>query len=194
MSHTDAYTYPLDINERTVFVVYELSSELSSLLRVRAHNVLQEANEVWGVSDLLRVQNDLVRLAGLSEACNDLVRNICTQVNAERQRQVVQPDDVTELFAASQLHRLVSESSNKLKSAAYLVLLEPFLQKLFASLLQNGSSELNRLQMVELSFLQKNTEILKDGREAAWWCRGLLERFNDLGCTQDTLSIEWRKQ
>jgi hypothetical protein len=62
----------------------------------------------------------------------------------------------------------------------HLVLLEPFLQELFPALLQDRARQLNRLEMIEFPFLQKDTEVLKNRRKApsGSWC--LLERLNDL--------------
>ena len=97
------WTHPLDIDQRPILIVDELRRKLGTLLRVRTHDVLQEADEVGAVSDLLGVQDDFLRLTGLSEACDDLVRHIGTKVDAERKGEVVQSHNITELFAAGEL-------------------------------------------------------------------------------------------
>lgn len=72
-------------------------------------------------------------------------------------------------------------------SDAHLVFLQPFLQQLLPALLQNRSREFDRLEVVELSLLEQYTEILKYRRKATRGSRCLLECFDDLCRTQDTL-------
>jgi hypothetical protein len=63
----------------------------------------------------------------------------------------------------------------KVHERDHLILLEPFFQKLFPALLQDRARELNGLQMIEISFLQENTEVLKNGRKAPRGSRCLFE-------------------
>lgn len=95
----------LHVDKRARFVVHELHGELGALLRVRAHDVLQELGEVRLVADLLRVQQDLVGLPGFREARDDLVGDVGAKVDTEREGHVVQANDVTQLFAAVKLAR-----------------------------------------------------------------------------------------
>ena len=69
----------------------------------------------------------------------------------------------------------------------HLVLLQPLLEELLAALLEYGARELKGLVMVELALLKQHTEVLEDGRETARRSRRLLERLDDLSCTQDAL-------
>ena len=50
---------------------------------------------------------------------------------------------------------------------SYLVLLEPLFEELLATLLEHRAREFQTLQLVEFALLQKDAEVLKDGREAS---------------------------
>lgn len=72
----------LDVDQRTALIVHELGGELGALVRVCAHDVLQKADVVGVEADFVGVEQDLVRLAGLGEAGDDLVRDVCAEVDA----------------------------------------------------------------------------------------------------------------
>lgn len=76
-------THPLDVNHGAVLIVHQLHCEFSALLRIRAHDVLQKTDVIGRVADLLGVEHDLVGLAGLSKASDNLIRYIGTEVYAE---------------------------------------------------------------------------------------------------------------
>lgn len=95
--------YSLNVNQWAALIIDELSSKLCALLRVGTHDVLQKADKVRAVADLLRVQNNFVRLTGLSETCDDLIGDICAQVHTEREGQVVQANYIPKLFTAGKL-------------------------------------------------------------------------------------------
>lgn len=65
--------------------------------------MLKESDVVRLIPNLLGVKNDLVGLPGFRKACNDFVRYVCSQVDAESEGHVVQTDDITKLFAACKL-------------------------------------------------------------------------------------------
>ena len=69
----------------------------------------------------------------------------------------------------------------------YLVLFQPLLQKLLPTLLEDGTSELQRLEMIQFAFFEEDTKILQNRREPTRRCRGLLEGFDDLNCAKNTL-------
>ena len=102
LGHEDIHN-PLDVHQGSVLVVDKLRRKLCTFLRVRSHDVLEESDIVWRVVDLLVVEHDLVGLPSLSEAGNDLARNIGTKVDTESERHVMETDDVSELLRAGQL-------------------------------------------------------------------------------------------
>ncbi len=141
---------PLHVNEGAGLVLDQLRRKLGALLGVDAHDVLQETDVVGSVAGLLRVQHDLLRLAGLSEASDDLVRDIGAEVDGEREGHVERTNNIAELLAASQL-----------------VLLQPLLEQLLATLLQNRARKLQRFELVELALLKQDAEVLQDGGQPA---------------------------
>ena len=66
------FTYSFQVNEGTIFIISEHSGEFGTLLGVRAHNVLQEADIVRLVADLLGVKKNLVVLTQFCEAEDNL--------------------------------------------------------------------------------------------------------------------------
>ena len=71
-------------------------------------------------------------------------------------------------------------------SLSHLLLFQPFLQQLLASLLQYRSTQLQGLILVELAFVQQDAKVLQEGRRS---CCGwnLLETLDGLRCAQDSL-------
>jgi hypothetical protein len=65
--------------------------------------MLKKLAIIRGVSDFLRVEQDLVELAGLCEACDHLVGHVGAQIYTQGQREIMGPHDVTELFTAIEL-------------------------------------------------------------------------------------------
>lgn len=70
-------------------------------------------------------------------------------------------------------------------SSTDLVLLEPLLEELLPALGEDGACELERLDLVELSLLEEDAEVLEDGREDAGLGRHRLELLDGLGRAQD---------
>lgn len=97
------HTYPLNVHQRSALVIDELSSEFSAFLRVRTHDMLEETDVIRRVLHLPAVQNNLLGLPRLGKARNDFVGDIRAEVHAKREGEVVQPNDVAELFAACEL-------------------------------------------------------------------------------------------
>lgn len=106
------------VNQGASFVFDELGRKFGAFLGVYAHDALQETDIVRGVTSLLRIQNDLLCLASLGEARNNLVRYVGTKVDGECEGHVEWADNVAELLTACKL-----------------VLLQPLLQQLLATLL-----------------------------------------------------------
>jgi hypothetical protein len=76
----------------------------------------------------------------------------------------MQPHYIAEFFCASKLNAaLVCGTLVSRTETTYLVLLQPFLEQLFASLLKNRSRKLNRLEFVQLALFEEDTEILENG-------------------------------
>lgn len=96
-------TDPFDIDERTILIVDELSRELCTVVGVDAGDVLKERGVVGSVVDTLGVDDNLGELSSLGEARDDLVRDVCTEVDRESEGHVVSPDDVSEFFTALDL-------------------------------------------------------------------------------------------
>ena len=136
---------PLHVDQRTGLVLDQLCCKLGTLLGVHAHDVLKETNIIWGVTGLLRVQHDLLGLASLRKARDDLVRDVRAKVDRERKRHVERPNDVSQFLTAGEL-----------------VLLQPLLKQLLATLLQDRTRKLQRLELVKLALLEQDTEVLQD--------------------------------
>lgn len=158
----------LNIDEWPCLVVDELAGKLSTLLGVHPHDVLEELSVVGSEVDFLRVENDLIELPSLGEACDDLVGYVGAEVDGEGERHVMQTNDVSKLFSAFELVPGTLESKRKIDEEgnttfAYLVLLEPLLEKLLSPLSEDRTSEFERLVLVELSFLKQDAEVLEDG-------------------------------
>ena len=80
--------------------------------------MLKQANIVWGVSNLLSVQQDFLRLTHLGETCDDLVGNVRAEVYAESHSNIGQPNHIAKFLAASEF-----------------TLLQPFLEQVLLPLL-----------------------------------------------------------
>lgn len=77
---------------------------------------------------------------------------------------------------------------------AYLVLLQPFLQQLLATLLQDGPAQLQRLKLVELTLVQQNAEVLQQWGGLARLSWDALKLTDCLRCTQNALRGGKRRQ
>lgn len=66
------FTYSVQVNKGTIFIISEHSGEFGSFLGIRAHNVLQEADIVRLVADLLGIKKNLVVLTQFREAEDNL--------------------------------------------------------------------------------------------------------------------------
>ena len=119
------------IHQWAVFIRHEARCEFSSLLGVHTHNVTQKRCIIRCVAHLLRIQNDLVKLARLSETSHDLVGDIRAQVHTQGQTHVLHAHDITQLFAALDL-----------------VFFEPLLEQVLAPLRQDRLGKLQRLVLV----------------------------------------------
>ena len=62
-----------------------------------------------------------------------------------------------------------------METTSDLILLEPLLQQLLASLLEHGPAQLQRLKLVELALVQEDAKILEKGRGLAGLGRDPLE-------------------
>ena len=75
----------------------------------------------------------------------------------------------------------------KLLAALKLVFLQPFLQQLLASLLQDRTAQLKGFVFVELTLVQQDTKVLQERWGTAGLCWDLLEPLDGLRGTQNTL-------
>ena len=100
------------------------------------HDIPEQEDVVRCVPDLLGVEDNLLELSCLSETLDDLHGDVSPQIDGEGQGGVSGLDDVTQLFGALQL-----------------VLFQPLLQQLLASLLEDGAAQLQRLVLVELALV-----------------------------------------
>ena len=58
--------------------------------------MLQQTNIVRGVANLLY-------LTSFGEASNDLVKDVCLEIDAQREGHIMESDDVSQFLAASEL-------------------------------------------------------------------------------------------
>ena len=72
-------------------------------------------------------------------------------------------------------------------AAPHLVLFEPLLQQLLASLLQHGPAQLQGLKLVELALVQQDAKVLEEGGRLARLGRNTLEPPDGVRCAEDTL-------
>ena len=77
-----------------------------------------------------------------------LVRDICAQVDTQREIEIMWTDGITEFFGTFQL-----------------LLFEPFLKQILAILCQDRSSEFKRLVTVQSALVEENAKVLKNRRE-----------------------------
>ena len=137
------------------------------------------------VAELVGVEQDLVCLAGLSEARDDHTQDIGTQVSAKGESHIVEANNVARCSPTR-----IGVWSAKLKfcdGCSHLVLLQPLLEELFPALLQDRTSKFNRLKMIEFTLLEENAEVLKNGRQASRGGGSSLKRLNDLSGTENAL-------
>ncbi len=64
-------TYLVDVGH-WLFISDHHLGELCPLLRIEPHDVSEQEHVVWGEANLLSVEDDLLELAGLSEALDHL--------------------------------------------------------------------------------------------------------------------------
>lgn len=72
-------------------------------------------------------------------------------------------------------------------NSPYLVLFQPFLQQLLASLLQDGPAQLQGLELVELALVEQNTKVLQQRRGLTWLGWDTLKLTDGLCCPKDSL-------
>lgn len=137
---------------------------------------------------LLSIQHYFLELTSFSKALNHFVWHISSKVDAECKGWVSRLHQVSQLLWALQLKSEVvfcqAEEFRDVASAkvlftpscykateigychdgAYLVFLEPLLQKLLAALLQHGATELQRFKLVQLSLVKQYPKVLEQGR------------------------------
>ncbi|GJC99267.1 hypothetical protein ColKHC_08093 [Colletotrichum higginsianum] len=94
---------PLDVDQRTTLVVSQGCGKLSALFRVDTDNVLEKLDVVRLVASLGGVRQDLVELAGLGKASNDLVGDVGLDVHGESHVQIVGPYQVETVLGENRL-------------------------------------------------------------------------------------------
>lgn len=73
----------------------------------------------------------------------------------------------------------------------YLVFLQPLLQKLLSSLLEDRPAKLQGFELVELALVQQDAKVLQQGGGLAWLSGNTLEATDGVWGSQDTLREEW---
>jgi hypothetical protein len=109
-------------------------------------------------------------LTHLGETRDDLVGNIRAEVYAQSHSNIGQPNHITKFLAASEF-----------------TLLQPLLEQVLLSLLQHRTRKFNGFEVVELPFLQEDTEVAQDRRLTTGNDGGLFELFDYLGSSQNSL-------
>lgn len=155
----------IDIGEWLI-VLDEHLCEQDTLIRVNSHDVAQQKYVVRRVGNLLRIKHDLLELAGLGEALYHFVGNVGSEVDAESEGRIDLFDEVTQLFAALQL-----------------VLLQPLLKQLLATLYEYRATQFEGFVFVQLTLVEKDTEVLEKRRCLTLCRRHLLEL---LDCSRST--------
>jgi hypothetical protein len=98
------------------------------------------------------------------------VGNVAAEIDGQCHVDVLLSDEIAELFATLEF-----------------VLGEPFLEQLLAALLQHGSTELERLVLVQLALVKQNAEVLQQRRRLTGLRGTLLELLNSLWSAQNAL-------
>lgn len=70
---TDQHNARVRCPPEDLLVIDQLHCKCSAFFGIRAHDVLQQCNVVWTMVYFLRIEDNLVDLASLCEAGNDLV-------------------------------------------------------------------------------------------------------------------------
>ncbi|KAI3480029.1 hypothetical protein L1887_57805 [Cichorium endivia] len=159
----------LDVDERAGVVGDEAGGELGALLGVGADDVLEEGCVVGGVADLLGVEDDLVKLAGLGKAGDDLVGDVGAEVDAERARFM---SCWRTMSPSSSLHSILDSLSH-------------FSRRCFLPWLRTGRASSRDSNLLSEPFSRRMPKYWRMGGEGAWLVGDLLELLDGLGGAKD---------
>ena len=134
----------VDVRQGLPVIVDQHLSKGRPLLRIGTHDISQEENVVWGVPDLFRVKDDLLKLSSFGKTLDHLVGYVGPQVHGQGQGGVGSLHQIAQFLGALQL-----------------VLFQPFFQKLFAALLKHWSTQFQGLELVQLTLVQEDSKILE---------------------------------
>jgi len=98
------------------------------------------------------------------------VRDVCTQVDRQREIEVMRTDSITEFLRALQL-----------------LFLEPFFKEVLAVLKKDRSREFEGLVTVQGALIKENPKILKNRGELTGLHGDMLESLNCIGCSKNPL-------
>mmetsp|Transcript_10654 Transcript_10654/g.12937 ORF Transcript_10654/g.12937 Transcript_10654/m.12937 type:complete len:272 (-) Transcript_10654:1137-1952(-) len=168
LRHEELY-HLIRVNEGSI---RQLLSKLKSTSWVGMSKRLKHVGVVSTESDLSCISYDLVELSTLHHAVDCLLRNFSTEVDGKSHVHINGSNEITKLF-----------------TAVKLILLEPFLEELSLSLLQDWTSKLNRFELVQLATFKKNTEVLENWLRLSRLSRDSLETRDGIWATQDAI---WR--
>jgi hypothetical protein len=70
------------------------------------------------------------------------------------------------------------------------LLFEPFLKQILAVLCEDRSSEFKRLMTVQSALVEENPKVLKNRRELTSLYRDMLESFDGIRCSKNSLLLE----
>uniref|UniRef100_A0A1B0F0L0 Clathrin heavy chain linker core motif domain-containing protein n=1 Tax=Phlebotomus papatasi TaxID=29031 RepID=A0A1B0F0L0_PHLPP len=136
------------INIRERFLICnQHTSKSSSLFRIGSHHRTQQIDIVWSIVDLLGIEDDLLELTRFGKALNNLVGDICAQIDGQSKGQIGGFDQITQFLTTFQF-----------------LLLQPLLTQLLPTLQQNRTTQFKRFVLVQLALIQQNSEILQKWR------------------------------
>mmetsp|Transcript_30328 Transcript_30328/g.70761 ORF Transcript_30328/g.70761 Transcript_30328/m.70761 type:complete len:477 (+) Transcript_30328:3188-4618(+) len=136
----------IDVDERALLAGEQVLGKVCSSFWARCNHVSQQCGVVCLESNLLHIRDDLVVLAKLNKAVDGLLVRVCPEIDGQCKLHLHGEHNVTELL-----------------SALKLVLLEPLLHELSATLLHHRAHELHGLNCVQLAILEQGGEVQQDG-------------------------------
>lgn len=102
-SHSRTHSYIVGIDQRTTRSRDQHLRKADGSRRVDGNDVLQQVEPVGLIASLLRVRDDLVVLLRLGEARNDLVLDLGTVVELERQADIERACKISKFLAGRKL-------------------------------------------------------------------------------------------
>mmetsp|Transcript_7410 Transcript_7410/g.12312 ORF Transcript_7410/g.12312 Transcript_7410/m.12312 type:complete len:215 (+) Transcript_7410:4031-4675(+) len=165
----ESFSGGLNVNERSTFGADETLGQVKSSLWVGGKELTQHSGIVHLESNAGGVWNNLVVLSALDHALNSLWMALSTKEDGQGHGGIHRHDKITKSLRALEL-----------------VVLQPLLHELRASLLENRLGQLNTLLLVQLSSFQKRREVLEHRLWLTGLSRNLLESGDSRRSSQST--------